>query len=145
MPRMPGQPLRKRWKTGRQQEKKNSYSLDVPNIELRRNDLAIQANRAHEEPDPEQLPAGASISDPLERFYARWDNLSFREQEVDALLNLGYDRNQIAAKLSISAETVKSHVESIFEKFGVRTAKHLVALHQYLKINMAGWWDGTHQ
>ena len=142
---MPGQPLRKRRKTGRQQENKNTFSLDVSSIQLRRNDFAIQANRSLEESNSEKPTAGESPSDPLERFYSRWDSLSFREQEVDALLNLGYDRKQTAEMLSVTDETVKSHIKSIFEKFGVHTVKHLVAIHQYLKINMAEWWDKTHR
>lgn len=142
---MSGPPHGKRWWTGPQQGKKNTYNLDVTNTQLRRNDSAIQAHRSLEESDADDPTAGVSYHDPLERFYARWDTLSFREREVDALLCLAYDRKQIAAKLSITTETVKSHIDSIFEKLDVRTIKHLVALHQYLKMNMAEWWDQTHQ
>ncbi|MBE3117956.1 MAG: helix-turn-helix transcriptional regulator [Candidatus Atribacteria bacterium] len=42
--------------------------------------------------------------------YHRWQSLSPREQEVTALACRGYTNRQIAARLGVSAETVKTHV-----------------------------------
>jgi RNA polymerase sigma factor (sigma-70 family) len=47
----------------------------------------------------------------------RWDTLSVRGQDVTALTCLGYTNRQIAAKLGISEETVKTHVKRALKKF----------------------------
>lgn len=47
--------------------------------------------------------------------------LSFREQEVVALVRQGLGNKEIGARLFISTHTVKSHVRSAMEKTGFRT------------------------
>lgn len=47
--------------------------------------------------------------------------LSPREHEVLRLLMMGFTNRQISAELYISAETVKSHVSSVFRKLGVES------------------------
>jgi DNA-binding NarL/FixJ family response regulator len=42
--------------------------------------------------------------------------MSEREIEVLRLMATGFDNNQIAAELNISAKTVKNHISSIFAK-----------------------------
>jgi DNA-binding NarL/FixJ family response regulator len=78
-----------------------------------------------------------------ERYFAeRWDSLTSREQEVTALVCLGYKRNQIANILGITSETVKSHLESIFRKFRIYNTRHLS---EFLKDrNFAEWWRSRH-
>jgi DNA-binding NarL/FixJ family response regulator len=49
-----------------------------------------------------------------------WQELSQRQQEVAALVCLGYTNAEIAEKLNISFETVKTHVSEILRKFNVR-------------------------
>ena len=49
-----------------------------------------------------------------------WQELSQRQQEVAALVCLGYTNAEIAEKLKISFETVKTHVSEILRKFNVR-------------------------
>ncbi|MBN2676899.1 MAG: helix-turn-helix transcriptional regulator, partial [Anaerolineaceae bacterium] len=46
----------------------------------------------------------------------RWQMLSPREQEVAALICQNYTNRQIAARLSISPETVKSHIRHLLPK-----------------------------
>jgi DNA-binding NarL/FixJ family response regulator len=53
--------------------------------------------------------------------------LSRREQEVLALLADGLVNKQIAARLGISTNTVKTHLELLFEKLGVTTRAEAVA------------------
>ena len=48
----------------------------------------------------------------------RWQTLSQREQQVTALVCLNLTNQEIAAQLGISPETVKSHLQNIFNKFG---------------------------
>jgi len=52
------------------------------------------------------------------------DTLSDREREVLALLALGYTNAQLAERLFVSPNTVKTHLQHIYDKLGVpnRTA-----------------------
>jgi DNA-binding CsgD family transcriptional regulator len=56
---------------------------------------------------------------------ARWRALSPREQQIAALICLNYTGRQIAARLRISPETVKSHTKNLLDKFGLRTRAEL--------------------
>lgn len=49
----------------------------------------------------------------------RWLSLTPREQEVTALICLGFTSRQIAARLNISSETVRTHARKILIKFDV--------------------------
>lgn len=51
--------------------------------------------------------------------WKRWSQLTDREQQVAALICLGYSYEQIAKRLVIAMNTVKSHANSIFLKFDV--------------------------
>ena len=53
--------------------------------------------------------------------------LTAREREVLTLLADGLGNKQIAARLGISANTVKTHLELLFEKLGVSTRAQAVA------------------
>lgn len=53
--------------------------------------------------------------------------LSRREHEILALLADGLVNKQIAARLGISTNTVKTHLELLFEKLGVTTRAEAVA------------------
>jgi DNA-binding NarL/FixJ family response regulator len=53
--------------------------------------------------------------------------LSNREREILALLADGLVNKQIAARLGISPNTVKTHLELLFEKLGVTTRAEAVA------------------
>ena len=52
-------------------------------------------------------------SDPL---YQAWLDLSRREQDVTALTCLGYTNSQIAARLGLSIETIRSYLDNVFYK-----------------------------
>jgi DNA-binding CsgD family transcriptional regulator len=70
--------------------------------------------------------------------WQRWLNLTPREQEITALICLNYTSRQIAAKLHISPETVKTHAEHVLMKFEV-------ADRNMLRQTLTGWdfdsWD----
>jgi len=57
----------------------------------------------------------------------RWQELSFREQQVAALVCLDYTNRQIAARLKISPETVKTHVGNVLKKFDMHSKPELRA------------------
>jgi len=54
-----------------------------------------------------------------------WQTLSPREQEVAALLCLNYTSHEVALRLVISPQTVKSHTRAVLHKFGVHSRKEL--------------------
>ncbi len=68
----------------------------------------------------------------------RWEKLTMREQQVAALICLGYTTRQIAARLKVRPETVKGYTERMLAKFKVRDRK---TLRQMLKDWDFREWD----
>lgn len=106
----------------RQYQLDTTYQLEVDaDLHASLQDLAEQ----------EQLPVDELASGMLQQAlqerqtaYARlqsWRELSPRQQEVAALICLGYTNQQIAVRLTISPETVKTHIRNLLQKIGVRT------------------------
>ncbi len=60
-----------------------------------------------------------------EYFLARWKGLSPREQHVVAPCCLGYNNSEIAEHLSISLNTVKSHIRNACQGLGVQSKSDL--------------------
>ena len=54
--------------------------------------------------------------------------LSSREQEVLRLVAEGMTNKEIAGRLILSENTIKSHVTSLFSKLGVDSRAHAVAV-----------------
>jgi DNA-binding NarL/FixJ family response regulator len=69
-----------------------------------------------------------------------WDSLTEREQEVTALACMGYRNYEIADTLSISHETVKSHLHNIFTKFDIRNRNELRRALKDWRFDE--WWEG---
>jgi len=61
-------------------------------------------------------------------------SISTREQEVLRLLSAGLSNREIAAKLSVSHSTVKTHLENIYLKLGVNSRMQAAAQAQALKL-----------
>jgi DNA-binding NarL/FixJ family response regulator len=57
-----------------------------------------------------------------------WNQLTPRQQEITALVCLGYTNQQIAVRLNISPETVKSHVRAILRRFSLHSRTELSRL-----------------
>lgn len=55
----------------------------------------------------------------------RWRRLSPRERDIAALTCLGCTNRQIAARLYISPETVKTHMRNLLRKYNVRSKAEL--------------------
>jgi DNA-binding NarL/FixJ family response regulator len=64
------------------------------------------------------LPRGGSAA-------AGHDVLTPREADVLGQLQLGRSNGEIAAALSVSVETVRTHARSVFRKLGVRSRREL--------------------
>ena len=61
-----------------------------------------------------------------------WETLTPREREITALTCLGYTNGQMAIKLGISVETVKTHVANTLRKFNLRSKADL-------RVALANW------
>lgn len=55
----------------------------------------------------------------------KWKSLSAREKDVAKLISKGLTNRQIAAHLSLSTETINTHVQNIMRKFGVDSKTEL--------------------
>lgn len=58
---------------------------------------------------------------------AEIDKLAKREQEILQLLMKGFSYKMIAAELTISVETVRTHIKRIYEKLHVHSAQEAIA------------------
>ncbi len=61
-----------------------------------------------------------------------WYDLTPREQQVAACICLGYTNQEIGLELTISINTVRSHVHNILEKFRVSSKTEL-------RLALADW------
>lgn len=59
--------------------------------------------------------------------------LTAKEEEVLSLIGVGQSNKEIASTLFISAATVKTHINSIYRKAGIRSRKEARALWEQLK------------
>ena len=118
--------------------------LDLQVLHLDRPTLNELQNLAEQENRPKEVVAADLLAFALvqrgaaETKLRRWQELSPREREVTALVCLGYANRQIAARLSISLPTVKTHVRNILRKFGLSRRSDL-------RLVLAEWdfsaWD----
>ena len=69
----------------------------------------------------------------------RWDSLSHREKQVVALACLGSRNYEIAQTLGIAPETVKTHLQHVYDKLHLRSRKELrLALKDW---DFQDWWE----
>ena len=132
MPALPNNPfryllerLRRAFRSSRFGQR--SFDLDQELIQA----LRVLAER-------EQLPAEDLAVDLLttaidqkhasQELIQRWRTLSLRQQQVAALACLDLTNRQIAARLMISPETVKTHLRHAQYKFDVHSKAELRAL-----------------
>ncbi|HNZ01182.1 MAG TPA: helix-turn-helix transcriptional regulator [Anaerolineaceae bacterium] len=81
-------------------------------------ELAVREQRPADEIAADLLQGALHQRQAAEVNLQRWRNLTCREQEVAALVCLGYANAEIASRLSISVPTVKTHVRNALQKFG---------------------------
>ena len=113
------------------------YELDE-SLQVMLEGIAEQEQRSPEEVASHLLREGLERRQTEDDLWQRWQSLSGREQEVAALACLGYTNKQIALRLGVSAETVKTHLHHALTKFNLRTRAELGLL-------LADWdfsaWD----
>jgi len=107
----------------------NSRRRSSPNLLLhaRGDQLAMLNDLAHEKGVRMEDLAMEMLGKEIVKQYQstndnvqNWESLSERQQEVAALACLSYTNAEIAKKLDISLETVKTHIKVILRKFKVR-------------------------
>ncbi|RPJ51696.1 MAG: DNA-binding response regulator [Chloroflexi bacterium] len=108
-----------------------NFHLDVETLQ------AVKLVAEREKRDPDEL-ANRLLNDMIlnrQQHIAnwhRWETLTPREQDVTALICLGYTTRQIAARLHISPETVKTHAEKVLIKFDLPNRNELrIALKEW--------------
>jgi len=113
------------------------FSLD-DNLHTALVKLADQEQRSVEEVQADLLAAAMAQRQTHGEMWKRWQSLSPREQDVSALACLGYTNRQIAARLGISDETVKTHVHNAMMKYSLHGKSEL-------RMALEGWdfseWD----
>ena len=106
-------------------------------------DVARQQRRTEEDVIADLAKVGLNQFWTQNELEDRWSSLSQREQQVVALICLGYRNYEIAEMLVIAPQTVKRHLQHIFDKFNLRSSKELrLALKNW---NFREWWDNNQQ
>jgi DNA-binding CsgD family transcriptional regulator len=106
-------------------------------------EVANQEQRSTEEVAVRLLSQAIQERQENDAFMKRWKMLSLREQEITALTCLGYTNRQAATYLSISSETVKTHVRNIFYKFNVNSKHELRTI--LARWDFSGWSPRSHR
>ena len=96
-------------------------------------ELAREEERPADEVAADLLSAALVRRRTAGEYLDMWHSLTPREQEVAALICLGYTTRQMAARLQISTETVNTHVYNGLRKFGLHRRTELQRL--------LGEWD----
>lgn len=99
---------------------KLSFQVDLELLQSLQG-LAENEQRSQNEVAADLLSIALAQRDAANFYLERWRDLSPREQQVAALACLGYTNRQIANRLVISTETVKSHVRNVLNKFNLHS------------------------
>jgi len=119
---------------GMQDDARQMYEFDELLIQSVQ-ELAEREQRSEDEVTSELLSVALKQRSEAETNLEIWGALSPREQQVAALASMGLTNRQIARRLVISPETVKSHMRNILRKFD---------LHSKLELQQAlDGWDFT--
>ena len=83
------------------------------------NTLAQHEGRPEDELIQDLVAAGLTHYYESEDLWRKWRSLTPREQDVAALACLGFTNREIAARLNIAPDTVKSRLHNILRKFNI--------------------------
>jgi two-component system response regulator NreC len=87
--------------------------------------MAEREQRTEQEVAAELLALAIAQRDAAEAQLMRWRALTPREQQVVALVCLNYTNEQIANRLVISPETVKTHIRNVLWKLNLASKVEL--------------------
>jgi DNA-binding CsgD family transcriptional regulator len=106
-----------------------TYHFDAnESLQVTLSTLATDEGRPENDLIPDILSAGLTQYISNERLWTRWESLSTREKDVAALTCLGYTNREIAARLSIAPDTVKSRLHNVMRKFNLHKRSDLRVL-----------------
>lgn len=94
--------------------------------------LSQHEGRPEDELIQDLLAAGLTQYYSFDDLWHKWETLSPREQDVAALVCLGYTNKEVGVRLSISPETVKTHLRNVLVKFGLQNRTEL-------RLSMKTW------
>ena len=90
--------------------------------------LAQHEGRPEDDLIHDLLAAGLTQYYSSEELLKKWRVLTTREQDVAALVCLGFTNREIAARLSIAPNTVKSRLQNVLRKFNIHKRTDLRAM-----------------
>ena len=90
--------------------------------------LAQYEGRPENELIQDLVAAGLTQYYESEDLWKKWRSLTPREQDVAALVCLGFTNREIAARLSIAPNTVKSRLQNVLRKFNIHKRTDLRAM-----------------
>ncbi|HAV78112.1 MAG TPA: hypothetical protein DCX53_12250 [Anaerolineae bacterium] len=116
-------PRKKKSWLGSQKTNKYFHILNNPLHLVDRTDPANQENRSQK--SASHLSGRRSSDSDLPELYDLWLSLSPREQDVTFFTCTGMKNPQIAFQMGVSTATVKSYLQNVFNKIGVRSKTEL--------------------
>ncbi len=99
--------------------------MEQPGERLRVEVTAVGRGRTQFHLWREMLPGALQIAPDAAASEPRADGLTQREREVALLVAEGLRSREVAERLAIAPQTVKSHLKTIFDKLGVRNRVEL--------------------
>lgn len=99
--------------------------------------IAEQEQRAEDEVVVDMLLVALGRRRTAELCLARWYKLSQREQEVTALVCLDLSNQEIADRLVLSQETVKTHMRRVLQKLDLHSKAELRLI--YADWDFSAW------
>jgi DNA-binding NarL/FixJ family response regulator len=111
---------------GRPRPKTNTISFEADTRLVQAlQELAERDDTSEEEVAADLLEFALSRRQQADENLQRWRKLSPRERDIAALTCLGCTNRQIAARLYISPETVKTHMRNLLRKYNARSKAEL--------------------
>ena len=117
---------------GKHPKSRSRYYELSESLQVTISTLAQHEGRSEHEVLPDLLAAGLDQYRSIDKFWPKWESLSAREQDVTALTCLGLTNRQIAGRLSLSPETIKTHIRNVLFKFELSSKDELRHI-------LAGW------
>jgi len=107
-------------------QKSDSRYLEISDsLQVTLSTLAKQEGRSKEDLLPDLLVAGLNQYRTVDKLWPKWESLSQRERDVAAFTCLGLTNRQIADRLSLSPETIKTHIRNVLIKFDLNSKQEL--------------------
>ncbi len=95
------------------------------NLHVTLSTLASHEGRPEHELAQDLIAAGLTQYYTKDELWKKWESLTRRERDVAAFVCLGFTNKEIAARLHISPDTVKTHLKNLLTKFQLHTRAEL--------------------